>query len=126
RKQRTGRALNAGVARAKSRLAESPEDGGRALAVAEALGGWSKHTGHGDLSEAIALARGATRSSALPANLRGEAMFWEGKAQALLGRHDRARPLLQSALETLPASKKGTSLRKEADWYLGLQKPESD
>ncbi|HEV8580923.1 MAG TPA: zinc-ribbon domain containing protein [Thermoanaerobaculia bacterium] len=126
RKQRTGRALNAGVARAKSRLAENPEDGGRALAVAEALVRLREHTGHGDLSEAIALARGVARSSATPANLRGEAMFWEGKAQTLLSRQDRAIPLFQSALEVLPFSKRGASLRAEADWYLSLQKPEPE
>jgi hypothetical protein len=118
RKQRTKKTLNTAVARAKSRLAESPLDAIRALAVAEALVRLMEHTGEGDLNEAIALARKARRSGDKIEGLEGKALFWEGKAQALLERHDRAEPLFRAALETLPGSKGGASLRAEAEWYL--------
>lgn len=121
RKQRTKRALHAAVARAKSKLAESPLDSVRALAVAEALVRLMEHTGEGDLKEAIALARKAKRNGASIKGLEGKALFWEGKAQALLDRHDRAEPLLRAALEALPGSKGGMSLRAEAEWYLKEQ-----
>jgi tetratricopeptide (TPR) repeat protein len=121
RKQRTGKTLNAALARARSRLAENPEDRERILAVAEALVRLMEHTGHGDLDEAVGLARRAARSSATPFGQRGEALFWEGKAQALLGRQDRARRLFQSALEALPANKKCANLRAEANWYLDAE-----
>jgi tetratricopeptide (TPR) repeat protein len=119
RRQRTQKALLAAVARAKARLAESPLDADRALAVAEALVRLKEHTGEGDLAEAIACARKAGRRSAAAAKgMQGRALFWEGKAQALRGRLDRALPLFQGALAALPASKQGASLRAEAVWYL--------
>lgn len=118
RKQRTKRTLHTAVARAKARLAESPADASRALAVAEALVRLMEYTGQGDLTEAIALARRAGRSASPAAGLKGKALFWEGKAQALRGRHDKAASLLSGALEELPANKQGADLRAEADWYL--------
>ncbi len=118
RKQRSKKNLHAAVARAKSKLAESPLDPVRALAVAEALVRLREHTGEGDLEEAIGLSRKAKQGGATITGLEGKALFWEGKAQALLERHDRAEPLLRAALETLPGSKEGASLRSEAEWYL--------
>ncbi|HEV2845685.1 MAG TPA: zinc-ribbon domain-containing protein [Thermoanaerobaculia bacterium] len=118
RKQRTRKTLNAAVARAKSRLAAEPADPERALAVAEALVRLNEHTGEGDLKEALALARKAGRSASKGRSLQAEAHFWEGKAQVLLGRHDRATPLFQAALEALPTNKRRASLRAEAGWYL--------
>jgi hypothetical protein len=124
RKQRTKRGLHAAVARTKARLAENPLDAGRALEVAEALVRLAEHSGEGDLKEAIALARRAARSPSLAAGLEGEAVFWEGKSQAFLGRHERARSLLTSALEALSRNKRGASLRAEADWYLSKGRAE--
>jgi hypothetical protein len=88
--------------------------------VAEALVRLNEHTGEGDLREAIAAARAAARIGTRP----GVALFWEGKAQALLGRPDRARPLLEAALSGLPANRVGASFRAEARWYLD-EKPAS-
>jgi len=118
RKQRTGKALHAAVARAKSRSEEGPGDPSHALAVAEAIVRLNEHTGKGDLSEAIAAARSAARIVSRDGGPQGAALFWEGKAQALLGRHDRARPLLESAVAALPANKQGAPYRAEAVWYL--------
>jgi hypothetical protein len=118
RKQRKAVALAADLGRARARLAEDPRDPVRALAVAEALVRQSELTGKGDLDEALAVARQAARSRAVVAGVRAEAQFWEGKAQALRGRHDRATPLFESAREALPTHKRGASLRAEADWHL--------
>lgn len=118
RKQRSRKALNIALSRAKSGFKEKPDDPARALAVAEALVRLNEHTGEGDLKEAVALARKAGRSAAKARSLQAQALFWEGKAQALLGRHDRATALFQEALEALPANKRGAILRAEAEWYL--------
>ena len=115
RRQRTRTALHP-VARAKSRAGEGPADASHALAVAEAIVRLNEHTGEGDLREAIAAARHAARIASRIGSLPGAARFWEGKAQALLGRHDRARPLLEAALAGLPANRAGVSIRGEARW----------
>jgi tetratricopeptide (TPR) repeat protein len=118
RRQRTRTALHAAVARAKSLAGARPGDASHALAVAEALVRLNEHTGEGNLREAIAAARAVARIASRTGSRAGPALFWEGKAQALLGRHDRARPLLEAALAGLPANRVGASFRAEARWYL--------
>ena len=123
KKQRSRSALSAALSQAKSAFKEAPADPERALAVAEALVRLNERTGEGDLKEAVALARKAGRSAEKEIGLRAQALFWEAKAQALLGRWDRAAPLFQEALEAIPTNKQGSSLRAEANWYLSQAGP---
>lgn len=124
RRQRTRNGLNSALSRAKRRVAEEPLNPICQLKLAEALVRLYEHTGHGDLTEAIAAARKASRSPGRTESHRGEALFWEAMAQANLGREERARPLFAEARRALPPNPRGATLRAEAEW--ALSRPSSD
>lgn len=113
RKQRSEKALHHAVADAKQQLADRPEDPAVLLALAEAIVELHTRIGRGKLPEAIAAARKARRLLAeRPASERALTHFWEGRAQDLRGREDKAR----ESLEQFVADASGKSQRAPRRW----------
>jgi hypothetical protein len=94
RQRRSEHALREAIARAKALVRERNEDPAAHLSLAAALVEYHERTGQGDLNAAIAAARRAAAS--WPQS--GEALFWEGVAQARAGRAGRARRCLEGFL----------------------------
>lgn len=99
RKRRSDKALHHAVEQAKRELEAAPEDPARLLALAEAIVQLRVRRDRGKLHEAVAAARKARKQLRdRPASARVLTHYWEGRAQALRERADKAREAFECFL----------------------------
>lgn len=114
RRRRTERALQAQLAKSLEMIRQRPDDPAALMAGAEASARLYQRRGTGDLDRALSFARRAAR---LWPEAR-ELAFWEGLCQALAGRPEKARPLLESFLSRASKSRRLGPLVEEAEELL--------
>jgi hypothetical protein len=113
RQRRSERALREQIAAAKRCIHDEKPEGH--LLLARAIVEYHERTAHGNLDEAIAAAKQAARFP--PTST--ESSLWEGIAQALAGRPQRARAALTAFLSN--SSSRPAVLRTKAKRYLNAQ-----
>lgn len=110
RARRSEHALGEQIARARADVGKNNPAGN--IALARAIVEYHERTQHGNLNEAIAAARKA--KDLWPDSV--EPGLWEGVAQALAGRKEKARTALQSFLAQ--PGKSPAALKTKAEKYL--------
>lgn len=119
RQRRSDKALVETLAQAKEQARKRPGDPGALLAVVEAVVGYRKRYGQGDLNEAIAAIREARKLlKDHPSRDRCEPDFWEGICHALAGRTERARQHLEKFVHAGARGRRQVTLTKEARTWL--------
>jgi Probable zinc-ribbon domain len=118
RRRRSDKALHHGVQQAKRQLAASADDPAALLALSEAIVRLHERMERGNLDQAIAAVRKARRHpERCSARWIAETLFWEARAQALAGRHARARDLYRRFL-AMPHGRRRQNLARQATAWL--------
>ncbi len=117
KKRRSDRALRQQLAAAKAALREKPDDVTSLLSVAESIVRYHQRTGQGNLNEAVAAARKATK---IDPSWRGisDALFWEGWCHALAGRIEKTQHLFNQFIEDAGKGARRAGFVKEAKAWL--------
>lgn len=116
RQRRSEKLLRGQLSAIRARLADNPDDPDALLEDARTRVLYHRRSGEGNLSRAIASARKALRIWPKAT----EALYWQGIAQHLAGRPEKARPLLQAFVERENPRPRGRkALVREARALLG-------